>query len=175
MPLTNEQAQHLIDIDKWILVNDSPANTITINQEFPMRLRFELVSKDEEYQFLWSVTQSKKDTLRMSFHCQEDESELGILRVDYNAGHQNPAEVLDTLPDKFIPYVGKLFGNKESHVHYHVDGYKTLAWAMPLTGVEQINVKEIAETNSDTIKGAIEEFARLINIKTTIIFNGLLL
>ena len=56
-----------------------------------------------------------------------------MIRVDYNSGHRNPTTLSNLVPKKFHPYVGKYFTNDEHHVHYHVQGYKPLAWAIPLS------------------------------------------
>ena len=65
-------------------------------------------------------------------HHQDDETKMGLFRVDYNSGHNNPSELTDKVPQKFHPFVGKHFSINEHHVHYHVEGYKSLAWALPI-------------------------------------------
>ena len=40
-----------------------------------MNLRYDLVSDDDdEFSFLWEISQSPKNNLRISLHFQEDES-----------------------------------------------------------------------------------------------------
>lgn len=176
MIISNEQADYLIHLKKKILQNDNVLENLTIAQEFPMNLRYELVSEeDDEFTFLWVVTQSAKNTLKISLHYQEDESKVGLLRVDYYGTHQNPFAAKENLPDKFRPYIGKFFSYDECHVHYHVEGYKPLAWAVPIADSE-MGTTEITETNvNQQIISAILDFAKIINIETKITINPLLL
>ena len=176
MIISNEQADYLIHLKKKILQNDIVLDRLTIDQEYPVNLRFELVSEDDaEFSFLWVVTQSAKNSLKISLHYQEDESKIGLLRVDYYGTHQNPFVANDDLPERFLPYIGKSFSFNESHVHYHVEGYKPLAWAIPIADSE-IDTKEITETNANQqIISAILDFAKIINVETKITINPLLL
>lgn len=116
-----------------------------------------------------------KNAIRISLHFQEDESKIGLFRVDYNSGHRNPETASDKLPQRFLPFVGKWFSNEESHVHYHVEGYKPLAWAVPIEDSE-MTTKEIADTNTnEKLSSAIQEFAKIINLETVLTINTLLL
>ena len=176
MIISNEQAVALLQLKKKIILNDEVKDRITIQQACPMNLRYDLVSNDDdEFSFLWEISQSSKNNLRISLHFLEDESKIGLLRVDYNSGHHNPEVARDDLPEPFKPYIGKWFSNEESHVHYHVEGYKSLAWAIPI-GISEMPTKEINgnDTNAQLIS-AIQEFARLINLETVITINPLLL
>lgn len=176
MAISNEQAECLIQLKKKVLQNDNVLDDLTINQSFPFNLRLELVSnEDNDFSFLWEITQSTKNTIRLSLHFQEDESKIGLLRVDYNSGHHNPEFATETLPEKFVPYVGKCFSSGESHVHYHVDGYKSLAWAIPIEDSE-VSVKQILSTDLHTkIASAIHDFAKIINLETKLKINPILL
>lgn len=176
MAISNEQAECLIHLKKKVLQNDNVLDNLTINQSFPFNLRLELVSdEDNDFSFLWEITQSTKNTIRISLHFQEDESKIGLVRVDYNSGHRNPEKAIESLPEKFIPYVGKCFSNEESHVHYHVDGYKTLAWAIPIEKSE-MPIKEFIENdNNQKFASVIREFAKIINLETVLTINTMLL
>ncbi len=176
MIISNEQAEYLIHLKKKILQNDNVVDILNIDQAFPMNFRYELVSEDDdEFSFLWEVTQSSKNTLKISLHFQEDESKIGLLRVDYYGTHQNPFSTKEDLPEKFKPYVGKFFTYEECHVHYHVEGYKPLAWAVPIADSE-MDTKEISEGNiNQQMISAILDFAKIINVETKITINSLLL
>lgn len=176
MIISNEQSEYLIQLKKKVLQNDVALEQLTINQEFPMHLRFELISEeDDDFSFLWEIIQSAKNAIRISLHFQEDESKIGLFRVDYNSGHRNPETASDKLPQRFLPFVGKWFSNDESHVHYHVEGYKPLAWAVPIEDSE-MTTKEIADTNTnEKLSSAIQEFAKIINLETVLTINTLLL
>ena len=177
MKLSNEQADYLIQLPKKIVEKDVLLDKLTINQEFPLNLRYELVSeKDDEFTFLFQIEQSKKNSIRISFHHQENDSNVGLLRVDFNGGHKNPENINSFLPDRFHPYAGKYFANHEHHIHYHIQGYRSLAWAIPLTD-DAFAIKEINDDSSfnNTFAEIIRLFAKTINLETTIQINTLLL
>ena len=177
MTISNEQAEYLLQLPKKIVENENLLDNITINQGFPFSKRYELVSEqDDEFTFLWEFKQSKKNKIRVSVHAQDNDSKIGLIRVDYNSGHQNPVETTEFVPEKFHPYVGKHFTNDEHHVHYHVQGYKSLAWAIPLTD-DEFQIKELnaSEDFNSTFLNVIELFAQTLNIETTININSLLL
>lgn len=176
MIISNEQADILIHLKKKIFLNDAVQDRITIQQSYPMNLRYELVSDDDdEFSFLWEISQSSKNALRISLHFQEDDSKIGLFRVDYNSGHHNPEVAKDDLPELFKPFIGKWFSNDESHVHYYVDGYRSLAWAVPIEITDvQTKVISAGEINSNFVD-AIIGFAQMINIETVIMVNPLLI
>ena len=175
--MTTTQADYLIGLKKKISVDDKVANTIDINYTLPLDLRFELVSPDDdEFTFLWEITQSAKDELRVSLHCQEDGSKIGLFRVDYNGGHRNPNVANEHLPEKFYPYIGKVFSNSESHVHYFVEGYKQLAWALPISDTVLKDTNFGHDNYSyHKVSNCIVEFAKVLNIETCININQRLL
>jgi hypothetical protein len=177
MKISNEQTEYLLRLPKKILENDQLLDKLTINQEFPLNKRYELVSeKDDEFTFLLEIQQSKRNGIRLSFHHQENDSKTGLLRVDYNSGHKNPENISEFLPEKFHPYAGKYFTNDEHHIHYHVQGYKSLAWAIPLVD-DEFEIKELnpgADFNN-TLASIIKIFAKKINIETVITVNEMLL
>lgn len=175
--ISNEQAQYLMSLKKKILVDGIPANNLVIDQRFPVNIRYEIISEaDLDFVFLWEIKQSSKNSFQLSLHYQENDSKIGLIRVDYNKGHKNPDTDNGQLPSMFVPYIGKWFDNTESHVHYHVDGYKTLAWAVPIA-VADIVVKELGEVGdlNLNIKAAIENFAQIINLETIVSVNAILI
>ena len=177
MKITNEQAEYLLRLPKKIVEGNQLLDRITINQEFPLNKRFELLSeKDDDFTFLFQIIQSKKHSIRLNFHCQENESKIGLLRVDYNSGHKNPELISPLLPVKFHPFAGKDFSDKEHQIHYYVDGYKPLAWAIPIINDDFI-IKEISEDVdfNSTFAEIILQFAKTINIETAITINKQLL
>ena len=176
MNITNEQANYLLSLPKKILIDDELLSKITINQRFPFLERFELLSdKDNEFSFLWEIRQSAKNALKISLHVQENDSKIGLMRVDYNGGHRNPETINDFVPEKFHQYVGKEFTNNEHHVHYHVQGYKSLAWAIPLND-DDFEIKTIGNEDFNySLANIVILFAKKINIETLITINTLLL
>ena len=176
MNITVEQADYLLKLPKKILEGDDLLPQITINQKFPFQERFELLSeKDDEFSFLWEINQSAKNALKISLHIQENDSKVGLLRIDYNGGHVNPEIINEFVPKKFHQYAGKYFSNDEHHIHYHVSGYKTLAWAIPLVD-DDFEIKTIAKNDFNTsLKEIILLFAKTVNIETVITINTILL
>lgn len=176
MIITNEQADYLILLKKKIIQDDKILDAINLNQEYPIVWSFDLVSaEDEDFSFRWVIKQSGKNALKISLHYQEADSNMGLLRVDYCGTHQNPQVAKDNLPERFRQYVGKFFSHNESHVHYHVDGYKPLAWAIPIADTDMKPIVISEESKNDDLIASIHEFAHLINIETQITINPLLL
>lgn len=176
MKITNEQAEYLLTIPKKILEDEVLLEKKTIDQQFPFSARFELLSEtDVEFCFLWVINQSTKNRFHISLHYQENDSKIGLLRIDFNHGHENPKSISEHVPEKFRPYVGKIFNYDEHHIHYHVQGYRSLVWAIPLT-IDKFEIKELdngADLNA-TFANIIKLFAKTVNIKTEIFVNELL-
>ncbi len=177
MKISNEQAEYLLKLPKKIIVEEQLQDNIILNQKFPFCKRFELVSEeDDEFTFLWEFQQSKKNKIRISFHCQDNDSKIGLVRLDYNSGHLNPMDINEFVPAKFHPFAGKYFTNNEHHIHYYVQSYKSLAWAIPLVE-DEFEVKELNEGSdfNNNFAKIISLFAKTLNIETSIIINGQLL
>jgi hypothetical protein len=176
MNITNEQADYLLKLPKKIVIEGKLLPEITINQCFPFRERYELVSEtDDECSFLWEVKQSAKNMLRISLHFQENDSKIGLLRIDFNGGHKNPETINEYVPEQFRKYAGKEFSHGEHHIHYHIQGYKSLAWAIPLNDTD-FEIKTISDDNCNiALANIVKSFAKTVNIQTVITFNTLLL
>jgi len=168
MNITNEQADYLLRLPKKITGKKGDLlPQITISPKFPFSERFELLSeKDDEFSFLWQIKQSSKNTLQISLHFQEDDSKIGLMRIDYSGGHTNPQTITENVPERFHPYVGKQL--MQSHIHYYVQGFPMLAWAIPLSD-DEFEIKEICENDFyATLVDVIKTFAKTINIETEI-------
>jgi len=146
--ISNEQAEFLLTIPKFVVENDKKIDPLIIIQPNVWRTRYSLMgeSNGDIFEFMLEIWQGVKNRLKMSLHFQEDETKIGLFRVDYWSGHSNPQTISDKVPVKFHPFVGKHFVISEHHVHYHIEGYPTLAWALP---IEQDNFpyKETSNTN----------------------------
>lgn len=158
--LTNQEAKYLLDLEK-VLVN--PSQTIDLKNK---KNRIELIShQDSDYNFWVEITTNQKIILKTSIHHLESSSFIGLLRIDYRGGHHNPENIEKTLPDYLKPYADKWFEPTEPHIHIYVEGYKALAWAMPLVD-DEFPIKEIIQ--SSDLSDLIINFARRINLKSVI-------
>jgi len=158
--LTNQEAKYLLDLEK-VLTN--PNQTIDLSKK---KNRLELIShQDSDYEFWVEITTNQKIILKTSIHHLESNSFVGLLRIDFKGGHHNPANILPSLPDFLIPYADKWFDPTESHIHIYVEGYKPLAWAIPLSD-RDFPIKDI--THASDLSDLIINFARRINLKSLI-------
>ena len=171
--ITNQEAEFLLSLPKFIIENDSKLETKQFDQPSFWNIRYNLIGENngDAFEFLWEIWQSQKNTIKLSLHHQDDETKMGLFRVDYNSGHNNPAELTESVPSKFHPFVGKHFSINEHHVHYHVEGYHSLAWALPITN-DDFMYKEMSEQN---IVEIVEKFGKTINLQTQLLINRRLL
>lgn len=162
--LTQEQADYLIQLPKHIIEDNQVLERKTYAPYFPIDDRIYLVSKeDNEFTFFLEVWQSRKNHFKLTLHCQEDEASIGLLRVDFNGRHKNPEEATDNVPNIFRPYAGQWLEN--SHIHYFIEGYKPLAWAIPLVSDNSFPVKEFAAVSE--FAGIFQAFNKKINLLTS--------
>ncbi len=166
MELSGEELEILLKIPKDIIVGDVKLEQLNVPDLSPFFMKYNLLSDDGQFLFLLEVEQSAKQALKISLHVQDDESKIGLLRIDYRGKHKNPEIVNEYVPNLIKPYAGKLFKYEEHHIHYHVQGYPQLVWAVPLT-VDSFSIKEITEFSS--LRRAVLEFAELVNLRTKII------
>ena len=163
---SNELAKKLINLPKKIR---GESVTIDLLNE---KTRFILTSDDEpEYNFLFEITSHKKISFKINLHNQENNTKEGLIRIDYKGGHQNPEIVNAFVPEIVKPYVGYFFQN-ESHIHIYVDGFKDLAWAVPLS-VYDFPVLDI--NNTDDFIKAINAFSKELNIVTPFVIQNALI
>ncbi|HND46088.1 MAG TPA: hypothetical protein PLC61_06810 [Chitinophagales bacterium] len=163
---SNELATKLINLPKHI---EGGTMSFDLKDE---KTRLILTNPDEpEYSFLFEVTSHKKITFKISLHNQEDNTKEGLMRVDYKGGHKNPEGVNIYVPEIVKPYVGYFFQN-EPHIHIYVEGFKDLAWAVPLSAY---NFPVLDVNNTDDFRSAINAFAKEINIVTPFVIQNALL
>ena len=152
---SNELALKLIKLPKSMVGGTS---IINLSNE---KTRFALYNLNEpEYEFLFEITCNRKITFKISFHTQENNSREGLIRIDYKGGHKNPESITDYVPEIAKPYVGYFFQN-EPHIHLYVEGFKDLAWAVPL---KEYNFPVLDINNTDDFINAISAFAKEINL-----------
>ncbi len=155
-------ADDLLKIPKFVISNNKRQKSLNINAPsiWNKKIFLEGSYNGDSYLFFWKIYQSAKIRIMMNLHVQEDDSKIGIFRIDYNKGHKNPEVLKPSVPTKFHPHVGQKIDTH--HVHYHVEGYETLAWALPIDD-DEFPYKNISD---QLIPDIIVSFAQTINIQT---------
>jgi hypothetical protein len=156
---SNELAKNLINLPKSI--EGGGIMNIDLSVE---KNRFKFISNEPEYEFLVEITSNKKISFKITFHNQENNTKEGLIRIDYKGGHKNPESLNDFVPEFVKPYLGHYFQN-EAHVHIYVEGFKDLAWAVPLTAYD-FPVSNI--DNMEDFATAVKAFATQINIVSSL-------
>jgi hypothetical protein len=166
--ITQQQADYLIQLPKHIIEENQVLERKTYAPRFPVDDRIYIVSKeDNEFTFFVEIWQSPKNHFKLTLYCQEDEASIGLLRVDFSGRHKNPEEATENVPAIFRPFVGKWL--ETSHIHYYIEGYKPLAWALPLNADYTFQIKEFTEVSEFT--GIFRAFNKKINLLTSIDLN----
>ena len=168
---TQKESAELIALPKKVVKNKELVDTVDFHLKNGNE-RYLLVSEEDlDYSFLLDIKQSEKNRLKITLHFQENDAKIPLLRIDYNGQHSNPAEIIDTLPHRFRPYVGKWFNFDEHHIHYYVEGYKPLVWAIPLAD-DDFPLKDVTDVND--IWKAATAFSDRINLQTKLIYRYVL-
>lgn len=166
--MTVELADYLIGLDKYIVQDGETDKPFLLNIEYPMDFQLLLYTPDDlDQNLMIDVKESEKKSLKISLHHQDNSTQNGLLRVDFYSRHLNPANLIPTVPEKFKPFAGLWLDNYNGHIHYVVDGYKPLAWAIPLDA-DDFPVKELIK-REDYIN-ALKAFFDKINLKTIITY-----
>lgn len=162
-------ANYLLSLEKYIIIDNKQQSNLEILISGAVSIRWKLVSPaDVDQEFLIDIKESPKKALAMSLHHQDDISKEGIVRIDYHTRHKNPAHILPTVPPSFIPFAGIYLDQYPAHIHYVVDGYPALAWAIPLNN-DPFPIKDLQ--NTPDVAKAINAFCKLINVKTVLFLN----
>lgn len=161
--LTQSQAQYLLELPKLLTDNGNYLTEKTYSPSLPICDRLYMASEqDTDFSFFLEIFQSSKNHLRLSLHFQEDETSMGLLRVDFNHRHPNPVEVNEYVPEIFKPYAGQWV--EGSHIHYYIEGYKPLTWAIPLAKDSSFPIKQFKDEVE--IGSIITAFGQKVNLQT---------
>ncbi|MDP3468877.1 MAG: hypothetical protein Q8S11_11120 [Daejeonella sp.] len=167
--MTVDLAEYLIGLDKYVVQNGEITSTFLLDIQFPMSFRLTLSTPDDlDQNLLIDIKESDKKSLKISLHHQDNSTQNGLLRIDYNGRHLNPVDIIQTVPEIFRPFAGQWLDDYAGHIHYVVDGYKPLAWAIPLE-LDDFPVKEV--NGREDYAQTLNAFFLKINLKTTITFN----
>ena len=166
--MTTELAEYLIGLDKYIIHEGEKVNSFDMNIENSIDFRLYLTAPaDLDQNLIVDIKESKKKSLKITLHHQDQSTNNGLLRIDYNGGHMNPMIVTQSVPEKFIPFAGLRLDEYPGHIHYFVSGYKPLAWAIPLED-DDFPVKQL--TDQKEYIDILKAFFIKINLKTTITY-----
>jgi len=161
--ITQSQAQYLLDLPKFLTENGSYLQRKTYSPVLPINDRLFMASEqDTDFTFFLDIFQSSKKHLKLTLHFQEDETSIGLLRIDFNSRHRNPEEINRHVPENLKPYAGQWLDG--SHIHFYIEGYKPLAWAIPLANDASFAIKQFVEDAQ--IANIITEFGKKINLQT---------
>jgi len=167
--MTVELAEYLLGLDKYVVQNGDTVENYFLDIQYPMSFRLTLSAPDDlDQNLLVDIKESEKKSLKISLHHQDNSTQNGLLRVDYYSRHLNPVDVLDTVPEKFRPFAGLWLDDYAGHIHYVVDGYKPLAWAIPLE-LDDFPIKKL--NGREDYTNTLTAFFQKINLKTAIRFN----
>ena len=161
-----ELADYLIGLRKYIAEDGKVLDQYLLTLNYPIDFRLTLVTPDDMDQNLMiKIWESSKKSFKMTLHHQDDNTQNGLLRVDYNSRHKNPETITHTVPPQFHPYAGIYLDDFAGHIHYVVDGYKPLVWAIPLE-VDDFPVKALHQ-REDYVH-TLAAFFQKINLKTKV-------
>lgn len=157
----------LVNIGKKIARNGQLLDSESIypNSVFSYRSLLKSTSKPE-LTFLLDAKQGLKNLKVLSLHIQHHESFVGLLRIDFFGQHRNPEKANENVPQFIKQFEGHWFDYHNHHIHFHVPGYNSLAWAIPLEN-DDFPIKQM-DFNSDSILDAFIEFIKRINLETQI-------
>jgi hypothetical protein len=173
--LEYETVKQLLSLPKKVKKEETILETVGIDNSFPFCMDYLLMcEQNNEYVFWYSIKQSKKYHLKLSLYLMVNDTRVGLIRIDYNGQHDNPMlpEDQEIVPLEFRIYAGKHFHYNEPHIHYSIEDFKPMAWAIPLSDIK-FSVDKI-HTQVD-IGNAFLAFNKWISLHTQFQFKTLLL
>jgi hypothetical protein len=171
--LEYDKVKYLISLPKKVKMNNIVQEIIHMDQNVPFHVSYMLVSEQEVgYIFLYDIKQGKKNHFKLSLYLMDNDTRLGLVRIDYSGQHNsNPVEINEYVPVEFELYAGKFFKYGEPHIHYYIEGYKPMAWAIPLSCID-FRIQQI-KSHADVIS-AFNAFNELISLNTKFMINTVL-
>ncbi len=167
--ISQEEAEQLLHMEKRIIVNDTLQDTYYLRTSTDFFARFPMRSLDGNNLFLMQISQSPYKQIKIDFHFQENCQYIGLLRVDYHSIHKNPETINEHVPSIAQRYCGHFI--EDSHIHFYVEGYRRLAWAIPLT-VSSFPIKDIQMEEPSSLFSALRAFSTYIGLTTRIQTEG---
>jgi len=168
--MTAAYAEHLLGLEKYITVDGVITRSVQLSLDTPLQIHWKLKAPAQlELDMRVEIKESPKKALKIGFHHQDDTTQHGLLRVDYHMRHRNPVNITDAVPQHFRKYAGQYLDEWPGHIHYVVDGFPMLAWAVPLED-DPFPVKDIQDIGH--VYNAVLAFCKRLNIATEIKINN---
>jgi hypothetical protein len=170
MSLEQAEANRLLCTPKKVWADNRQQEEFYINPFDETEIRLNLVEcEDEDSSFLLKITKSEKRRIKVTLHHQENDSDFCLVRIDYNgSSHTNPVIATELVPEHFLAFAGETI--TDNHIHYHVEGYRSAQWAIPLE-ISDFPFKTLDNDEySVTFADIITEFCKLINLKTRLTY-----
>lgn len=176
--MTFEEVQDLIAKPKKLVAEDGHLiDSYYLDQKVPLCLTLDLTDTEtQKIKFCLAVKQSSKIGYKINFHLMDSNGYIALSRLDINGRHGNPKEVTDKVPDFLVPHASEQI--LTSHLHYYVEGYSPLAWALPLADVNDENLKDVSASSSNVyvdIINALLGYLAFLNVRTKFTVNSMML
>lgn len=176
--MTFEEVQELIAKPKKLVAEDGHLrDSYYLDQTVPLNLTLELTDTEtQKLKFRLAINQSSKIGYKISFHLMDSNGYVALSRLDIKGSHWNPKEVTDKVPDFLVPHASEQI--LTSHLHYFVEGYERLAWALPLADVNDDRLKDISSTSSNVhvdIVNTLLGYLAYLNVGTKFTINTIML
>lgn len=101
---------------------------------------------------------------------------IALSRLDINGRHGNPKEVTDKVPNFPASHASEQI--LTSHLHYYVEGYTPLAWALSLADVDDENLKDVSPVSTNVHVDIVSSFIgylAYLNVSTKFTVNSMML
>lgn len=172
--LTQLDAERMLAVPKYVVEKGKPCPTF--NLDFVKNKRYRLAlspsdSIDKDAEYLLDIKISNKLRTKITLHTQENNTHFCLFRLDLNGQrHQNPCIITSNVPEKFKPFAGEMIGG--SHVHYHVEGYDSSAWAIPVE-YDEFPAKVLTiENYVKELRHILDALSDMINLQTKLTFES---
>lgn len=172
--LSQVDCRKAIDVPKVVVEKGMPKRVYEMDLAKSNDFRLVLSPSDDIEKFgkyLLRVRISSKMRTKISLHTQENDMRYCLFRVDFNGPyHTNPSDVNEYVPDELKSFAGMIIGS--NHVHYHVQGYPSASWAVPVDN-DPFPVKDVSFDNfNECFNDAIIAVSDIIHLETRIVVTG---
>lgn len=176
--MTFDEVQDLLAKPKKLVTEEGYLlDMYCLDQKQPMAIELKLTDVEtKKFLFRLSIKQSSKIGYKITFHLMNSNGNIPLSRLDINGSHFNPREITAKVPDFLKVHVGERI--LSSHLHYAVEGYDNLAWALSLKDVNDSRLKDVessSKTITTDIAKALTGYFTYLNVLTKLEINLALL